>query len=104
MGRRLTGRYVLRNPDTQLVERFGPEDDVPEWAASLITDESAWTSEQEEEDQADRPEMTPPPKVGRGSSSEAWREYARLYGHPVADDETRDNVIALLEGHGVPTE
>lgn len=44
---------------------------------------------------ADAPK--PPPRHGRGSSEEAWRDYAELVGVDVSRAEGRDDVIALIE-------
>lgn len=49
-------------------------------------------------------EASPPPKAGQGSSAEAWRTYAAGLGVEVADDASRDDVIAALESAGKPTE
>ncbi|HTF53588.1 MAG TPA: hypothetical protein VK735_39600 [Pseudonocardia sp.] len=104
MSRRLTGRYVLRNPNTFLVESFGPDDEVPDWAADLITDESAWASEDSSEAGADRPETSPPPKYGKGSTAEAWFDYATANGIEVSQEMTRKDVIDALDEAGIPTE
>lgn len=49
-------------------------------------------------------EVAAPPKAGPGSSAEAWRVYAAGLGVDVADDASRDDVIAALEAAGKPTE
>ena len=46
----------------------------------------------------------PPPKGGAGSGAPAWREYAASKGVEVADDASREDVIAALDVAGVPTE
>lgn len=58
---------------------------------------------------ADSPDATPaadgpPPKGGPGSGAPAWRDYAASKGVQVADDASRDDVIAALTAAGVPTE
>jgi hypothetical protein len=40
----------------------------------------------------------PPPKVGRGSSRDAWAEYATSQGVEVTDDMTRAEIIEAVEG------
>ena len=39
-----------------------------------------------------------PPRSGKGSGVEAWREYATSLGVEVADDATRDDIIAAVDG------
>jgi hypothetical protein len=39
-----------------------------------------------------------PPKVGRGSSRNAWAAYAADQGVDVDDDMTRDDIIEAVEG------
>ncbi|MGW5556860.1 hypothetical protein ACWER9_06510 [Micromonospora sp. NPDC003944] len=46
----------------------------------------------------------PPPKGGAGSGAPTWREYAAKKGVDVAEDASREDVIAALEAAGVPTE
>ncbi len=38
-----------------------------------------------------------PPRSGRGSSVDAWTEYAESLGLTVRDDSSRDDVIALVD-------
>jgi hypothetical protein len=38
-----------------------------------------------------------PPRVGRGSSRDAWAAYAEGLGVPVADDASRDDIIAAVD-------
>lgn len=45
----------------------------------------------------------PPPRAGRGSSTEAWAEYAASHGVPVAEGADRASIIAACEAAGVPT-
>lgn len=44
-----------------------------------------------------------PPRGGPGSGAPEWREYARSRGVEVADDASREDVIAALEAAGKPT-
>lgn len=46
----------------------------------------------------------PPPKGGAGSGAPAWREYAASKGVEVAEDASREDVIAALTDAGIPTE
>ena len=38
-----------------------------------------------------------PPRTGKGSSGKAWRDYAGRVGVVVADDATRDDIIAAVD-------
>jgi hypothetical protein len=44
-----------------------------------------------------------PPRVGKGSSREAWAAYAEASGVEVPEDATRQDVIDALEKAGVAT-
>jgi len=46
----------------------------------------------------------PPPKGGAGSGAPAWREYAAKHNVEVAEDASREDVVAALTEAGVPTE
>lgn len=39
-----------------------------------------------------------PPRSGKGSGVEAWREYAELKGLALTEDASRDDIIALVDG------
>jgi hypothetical protein len=47
---------------------------------------------------ADEPAAGPPPKVGRGSSRDAWAAYAASQGVDVDEDMTRAEIIEAVEG------
>lgn len=49
------------------------------------------------------PSTSIPPRGGPGSGAPEWREYARGRGVDVADDASRDDVIAALDAAGIPT-
>lgn len=46
----------------------------------------------------------PPPRSGSGSGRDAWAEYSTARGVTVTDGSSRDDIIANLDRHGVPTE
>lgn len=97
MGRRLNTTVIVQPKPGSGDAGFlvlGPDDDVPEWAADQIGDH-AW----EADDTAG-----PPPKAGKGSSKEAWVEYATAHGVELDPEATRDAIIAALEAAGIPTE
>lgn len=43
-----------------------------------------------------------PPRSGRGSGTQAWREYATRRGYPVPDDANRGDIIAMVDGGPPP--
>jgi hypothetical protein len=55
-------------------------------------------------DSDDNPSAVPP-KTGKGSGKEAWGEYAATAAPEVEipEDASRDDIIAALEGAGIPT-
>lgn len=81
---------------------FGPDDEVPAWAAKLITNPKAWV-EAPASDTAE-PEKAPvPPRGGPGSGAEAWAEYAKANGFDVPADASREEIIEALDGEGIAT-
>jgi len=48
-------------------------------------------------------DVEPPPRAGRGASAKAWRGYAHSVGVVVADDASREDVIAACVSADVPT-
>lgn len=100
---------------------FGPEDELPEWAAIQIgahlfengehpfpdsnyPGKAAVPEASAEPDgvpEVERPPGAEPPRVGRGSSRDAWIAFAVERGMTVADGATRDQIIADLITDGV---
>lgn len=80
---------------------FGPDDAVPSWAATQITNPKAWI------DGADAPaEESPagaandparPPEKGPGSAREAWVAYAEALGFEIEDGATKADIIAAVD-------
>ena len=78
---------------------FGPDDDVPDWAASQIGPH-AWEPEPEPEPEREpEPEPEPPPRSGKGSGRDEWAAFA-AGKVDVGDDMSRDDIIAALEAAG----
>jgi hypothetical protein len=92
--------YVHVADERGVMHVFGPDDEVPAWAAERITNPSAWA-----EDPADGGEApnadAPPPRHGKGSGREAWSAFAAGHGVQVENDASRDDIIAALEAAGV---
>lgn len=104
---------------------FEAGQEVPDWAAEQISNPDVWDGElpahlQGEQDPSQPPQepaapsvLPPheqtaqggeqgaggsgePPRSGRGSGKEAWAAYASSQGVDVAEDASRDDIIAQL--------
>ena len=95
MGRRLVVTVVLRNPETLAPVAFGPGDDVPCWAAELMTNPEVW--EGEPVTVAPSPPVGEPPRSGRGASAKAWRAFAESRGVVVPEGASREEIIAAVD-------
>ncbi len=103
--------YVYVADDGGRVHGFGPGDEVPGWAAARITNPAAWVYEPRhaEVTRAADPQPVPvadepPPQAGKGSSRDAWADYATACGVTVDAEQGRDEIIAACAAAGVPTE
>jgi len=81
---------------------FGPGDDVPPGIAAKITNPKAWVGGEVPTGHAPAGtspggEVPEPPRSGPGSSKAAWVEYAAARGVNVADDASREDVIAAVD-------
>jgi hypothetical protein len=83
---------------------FGPDDEVPEWAARKMGAHCFEGGVHPLADEKESPSDTPPPKAGAGSSKEAWASYAAGKGVEVEDGASRDQILEALDAAGVPTE
>lgn len=107
----LRGQYAVHFHKDGVLHSFLPGDDVPDWAAKLITNPLAWGADEQPED-APAPEPatvevaaggeggTPdgaPSKSGVGSSRQAWADYAESKGIEVDPDWKREDIIAAVE-------
>lgn len=101
MGRRLNATVYLQDEEG-VVRGFGPGDIVPDWVAEQITNPDVWVDDDPASPTAvedDGDDTGPPPKTGKGSGVQAWREYAGTIGVAVPEDATRDDIIAAVEAH-----
>lgn len=81
--------------EVELLEVAAPVDEAPQGD----------DDDPKQGDDGEQPEpVTVPPKAGAGASAEAWRNYAKAIEVEVADDASRDAVIAAVEAAGKPTE
>lgn len=105
--------HVTVHTESGLPVVFGPDDDVPAWAAEKITNPAAWQDGEPDEPPAD--ESTPetegaaddvavPPRSGAGSSRAHWAKYARSLGVREQMNWSRDEIIAALESADLPVE
>lgn len=126
MSKTLNTFVTVHDADGQ-AHTFAPNEKVPKWARESITNPNVWASG----DSADEPEPTPeptpepalvpepeptpealviPPKAGRGSNADAWRDYAGKAAERAGlkiefdDDAKRDDIITALEEAQIPTE
>jgi hypothetical protein len=95
---------------------FGPGEDLPEWAASQITNPDVWEGElpahlDEEGNPQERvatrtdgeaeARLPEPPRAGKGSGRDAWAAYASRRGVEVPDDASRDDIVNALTERGM---
>lgn len=96
---------------------YGPDDDVPAEVAERIGDH-AWADDSDQGDGGEPAEVgftdptarqspagagdsDAPPRSGRGSGVDAWRAYAARTDLDVADDASREDIIAAAEDAGL---
>ncbi|WP_410633368.1 hypothetical protein [Amycolatopsis sp. cmx-4-83] len=84
---------------------FGPPDELPAWAAAAITNPDVWDGDPpaaDPEPAAPAGEGDPPvepPRHGKGSSVEAWREYAGKLGwfESIPENASRDDIAKAID-------
>lgn len=78
-------------------------DEIPEWATIgkhlLAVDETDPDAEQQDASNVDDSDQLPeePPRKGRGSSKEAWQDYATAVGVTFPKDATKTQIIELVD-------
>ncbi|MEU7787667.1 hypothetical protein [Amycolatopsis sp. NPDC049159] len=105
MARLNTFVHVVATADdgAQQSGTFGPADEVPAWAAAAITNPDVWDGEPPAVDlEPAKPgggELVEPPRAGKGSGAEAWREYAGKLGwfEAIAPEATRDDIVKAVD-------
>ncbi len=124
MGRRLN-TFVHLGDEAGERHVFGPGDDLPGWAVDAIVNPDVWEDGPPDRGPAGGgvaetppppasshllpedvttstgsvvPFPEPPPRIGRGSSTAAWRVYAEAAGLVVPAEAGRDDIIALVDG------
>ena len=78
---------------------FVPGDEVPDWAAALITNPNCWVDGElpKGKDSGPAADGDAPPRAGKGSGRAEWAAYAESVGVQVDDDATRDEIIAAVD-------
>lgn len=102
MGRRLRVSTIVPVSGGDGFKIYGPGDDVPDEHAAMIGDH-AWEDGDAAEDGGEgggAPAI--PPRGGPGSGQDAWLAYAQSLGVDVADDTSRDDIVAAVEAAGHP--
>lgn len=105
---KLGGQYAVHLHKDGELHSFLPGDDVPDWAAKLITNPLAWgDAEPTVPDPDHEPDREPatgpverdgvPAKSGVGSSRQAWADYAESKGIEVDPDWKREDIIEAVE-------
>lgn len=97
MTRRLAAWVYVHRPDTGETVGFGPDDDVPGWAADLITNPAAWGAGSRWSIPAPLdPGPTDPRLTMRrpkgNASREEWADYADALGVSYAQGATRNQI------------
>jgi len=97
--------YVHMEGPSGLVA-FGPDDDVPEWAARKMGAHCFEDGEHPFPDEPEEPSDSdgPPAKAGPKSSKEAWAAYAEQVGVDVSGAGSRDEIITAVSAAGHPVE
>jgi hypothetical protein len=85
---------------------FGPGDDLPDWARSAITNPKAWAdgeapvaANELSGSEGEASEPVEPPRAGKGSGLEVWRDYAERLGwfDEIPADASRDDIVASID-------
>lgn len=80
--------FVYLNDERGTVRAFGPDDEVPNWAAAKITNPKAW---------AQPPDGGAGERPAKNASREIWGAYAAVRGIETPPDAGRDQIIAAVE-------
>lgn len=90
---------------------YGPDDEVPAEHAALITNPKAWADgkapsaeDSSKASESSNDGSSEPPRAGKGSSRDAWAQFAADRGVHVEDEDSRDDIIAALAEAGVVDE
>jgi len=81
---------------------FGPDDEVPDWAAAKITNPRAWdeppnTDGEEDDAQPDTSGQTPGSHPAPSANKDVWLAFATVRGVDVPDGATKQQIIDAVE-------
>jgi hypothetical protein len=84
---------------------FGPADDLPDWAVAGITNPDVWDGDPPAAAPApaapagEDGDLVEPPRSGKGSGVEVWREYAGKLGwfESIPADASRDDIMKAVD-------
>lgn len=100
---RIGGQFAVHLVKDGVTQSFMPGDEVPEWAAKLITNPNVLAVD-DAEDEPSGSSDAPPPRYGKGSAQKVWAAYAAAHGLEVDVDTPRDEIIGACEDAGVPVD
>lgn len=89
--------YVHATAPNGEIVILAPGEDVPEWAVAAIRNPKAWEGGEAPEIADSKPESEEPPRSGRGSGEDVWREYANGLDIEVPEGASRDDIVALVD-------
>lgn len=96
-------RYTVHLRHGGAAHVFRPEDNVPDWAAAMITNPKAWEVNDSvpQEPVVDAPTPEVPARQGKGSSRKLWSDFAQANGVAVSDEDSRNDIITACESAGL---
>lgn len=108
--RKLASTVHVHDPETGRSVVFQRGSTPPKRLQALITNPDVWEDgapepEPVKEEPVDVPaevqsDSDEPPRSGKGSSKDAWAEYAAVHGVDFDEDGTRDDIIAAMVAAG----
>lgn len=104
-GKTLAYSVGLREPMGNVVSFVAgtPFAELPDWAQKQATGEHLF-GKGSDTSGGDPAAGDPPPKSGKGSGEDKWRDYAESHGLDVSDLKDREEIISALESEGIRTE
>lgn len=103
VARKLTGGVVVRHPVSHDPVFLPEGTDLPDWADGLVGDHVLSGVAVKSAGKGGS-SVKPPPQAGKGSGLDEWLRYATQVGVQVEDEASRADVIAAVEGAGLPVD
>jgi hypothetical protein len=94
--------HVHVNDKNGTSHAFGPDDELPEWAARQMgahcfeDEEHPYPDDADGDGEPDREFGVEPPRNGKGSGRDAWASFSAEKGYTVTEGTPRDQIIADL--------